>query len=486
MSRRNLLVAAVLLSLASAGVSDSADAQVPPGFASRPTFNAAGLANVVFMGGTVDQLEMAAAIAGANGVWAQDSSGGFQVLVVRGPAFLKDAFKAKQPGSLGPTAVTLTAGPPATTLRALADRTGFLIGNVIKFPGDRTNDPSNLTLAREFNYVTTFPGMPNLMTARGTFNARVFGFKDAEVAFAKQHGLKMLVTPLVWDTLWGLPQPAGLDGTVDTPAWLKFNQPDCGGWSPAELDQIMKECIQTFVSRYKGSGHSYVVVNEPFKRSREAGGGTQPLRAHELRPGPYTPADLKDSCWRRILGEDFIAKAFAYAHEADPGAVLIMNDSFTSGMRGYDRIMQDKFMELTRRLKAQGMPIHAVGTQMHLDASPNRGGPGLPPTYLDDFRDLLKKAQEIGVQVQVTEMDIYLPPGMFPDPAQKLKEVYKGVLSTCLQFANCTALTVFGISDRVGHNEVLAFHPDAAAVLFDANYRPKPAYTGVMEALRRE
>ena len=171
------------------------------------------------------------------------------------------------------------------------------------------------------------------------------------------------------------------------------------------------------MSHFKGSVAAYVVVNEPFKRTREPGGGTQPLREHELRPGPYTPSDLKDSCWKKILGEGYIAKAFTYASEADPDALLIMNDSF-NGSRGYDRIMQDKFMELTRKLKAQGVPIHAVGTQMHLDASTNRAGlPTLPPTYLEDFRDLLKKGQEIGVQVHVTEMDVYVPAGMYPDPA---------------------------------------------------------------------
>ena len=484
MSRRKLLVALATLALASAVLADGADAQVPPGFSNRPTFTADGLANVVFMGGTVDQLELAAAIAGASGVWAQDSAGAFQVLVVRGPAFLKDAFKARLPGSLGPTAVTLTAGPSARTLRALADRTGFLIGSVIRFVGDRTNESSNLTLAREFNYVTVFPGTPNLHTARGTFSPTVFARRDAEVAFAKTHGLKVMVTPLIWDKLGGLAEPAGGNKDPDTAAWMKFNQPDCGGWSAAELDQIMKEWIQTYVSRFKGSVAAYVVVNEPFKRTREPG-GTAPLQEQYLRPGLYTPSDLKDSCWKKILGEGYIAKAFTYAHEADPDAVLIMNDSFNS-IRGSDRIMQDKFMELARKLKAQGVPIHAVGTQMHLDASTNRAGlPGLPPTYLQDFRDLLQKAREIGVDVQVTEMDVYLPPGRLLNPAQELKDIYKGVLSTCLQFANCTAVTVFGVSDRFD-SEVRDAHPEAAPLLFDANYQPKPAYHGVTEALKRE
>ena len=203
MSRRNVLVILATLILASAVLNDDADAQVPPGFSNRPTFTADGPANVVFMGGTVDQQEMAAAIVGANGVWVQDPTGAFQLLVVRGPTFLKDAFKARSPGSLGPTAVTLTAGPPARTLRALADRTGFLIGSVVRDLRVSTNEPSNLTLAREFNDVTVFPNMQNLATARGTFSPAVLANRNAEVAFAKANGLKVLVTPLIWEKLSG-------------------------------------------------------------------------------------------------------------------------------------------------------------------------------------------------------------------------------------------------------------------------------------------
>ena len=77
------------------------------------------------------------------------------------PRSSRTAVKDRFPASLGPTAVTLTAAPPANTLRALADRTGFLIGNVMRDLRDRTNEPVNQVLAREFNYVTLFPNMQN-------------------------------------------------------------------------------------------------------------------------------------------------------------------------------------------------------------------------------------------------------------------------------------------------------------------------------------
>lgn len=79
------------------------------GFVAPPLFGSSGMASAVFLGGSVDQLEATALAAKAGGVWAQDSSGAFQLLVVGGPAFLRDTFKARIPnGFNSATAVTLT------------------------------------------------------------------------------------------------------------------------------------------------------------------------------------------------------------------------------------------------------------------------------------------------------------------------------------------------------------------------------------------
>ena len=77
-------------------------------FGAAPRFDPTGRALVVFTGGSVDQL-MAAAAAGATGAWVQDGNGVFQLLVVNGPAFLSDAFRAAFPrGIPASTAVLLT------------------------------------------------------------------------------------------------------------------------------------------------------------------------------------------------------------------------------------------------------------------------------------------------------------------------------------------------------------------------------------------
>jgi hypothetical protein len=77
------------------------------GFASAPAFSAGGLAQVVYNGGTIAQLEAAMTGVGANGAWAQTSGGAFQLYIVNG-GFVNDSFRNAFPnGFSGVTALTL-------------------------------------------------------------------------------------------------------------------------------------------------------------------------------------------------------------------------------------------------------------------------------------------------------------------------------------------------------------------------------------------
>lgn len=108
-------IAAALTAALVLAVPNLVAAQTGTGFATPPNFGAGGQAAVVFLGGSVDDLEAAARASGANGAWAQDAEGRFQLLVVGGPAFLRDDFAARFPaGFATATALTLTRAPGAT------------------------------------------------------------------------------------------------------------------------------------------------------------------------------------------------------------------------------------------------------------------------------------------------------------------------------------------------------------------------------------
>ncbi|MEI7926645.1 MAG: hypothetical protein WCI61_10725, partial [Chloroflexota bacterium] len=85
---------------ASSAPTMSAASAVAPSFGTfvaPPTFGAQGYALAVFSGGNIDQLEVAANLVGAKGVWVQDTTGRYALLPVSGPGFLKAGFAAAFP-----------------------------------------------------------------------------------------------------------------------------------------------------------------------------------------------------------------------------------------------------------------------------------------------------------------------------------------------------------------------------------------------------
>lgn len=107
--RRILVALALLATLLGAGA-EVTRAQAA-GFASAPRYSAGGLGGVVFMGGSLAELEAAAAAAGASGIWAQDAGGRFVLLVVGGPTFVNEGFRAAfGSGFSAPAALTLIRG----------------------------------------------------------------------------------------------------------------------------------------------------------------------------------------------------------------------------------------------------------------------------------------------------------------------------------------------------------------------------------------
>src|SRR5215212_2091498 len=173
-----------------------------------------------------------------------------------------------------------SAEPAPRSLRAAAAGV-FTIGVGIhdRIPERRADWP---LLTAQFSSVTPENCLkPDpVQVAEGKFN---FTGPDAFVDFAKSNGLDVVGHCLVWAK------------DDRTPAWF-FRD----GTNTAGRDLLMvrmKRHIEAVAGRYCGRIAMWDVVNEALDD------GT-----NYLRP----------SCWSKACGEEFIAKAFEYAHATDP------------------------------------------------------------------------------------------------------------------------------------------------------------------------
>ena len=146
---------------------------------------------------------------------------------------------------------------------------------------------------------------------------------DAIVDFAEEHGQAVRGHALLWHN--------------QNPDWLE--QADLGA---DELRELLRDHIATVVGRYAGRIHQWDVANEIFDDRGE------------LR--------LDDNLWLRELGPDVVADAFRWAHEADPGAELFLNDYNVESIN----VKSSAYLDLIRGLLADGVPVHGFGVQGHL------------------------------------------------------------------------------------------------------------------------
>lgn len=210
-----------------------------------------------------------------------------------------------------------------------------------------THHFNSLTAENEMKFERVHP-------SEGTYT---FEEADQVAAFAKQHGMKLRGHTLVWHN--------------QTSEWL-FEKRDGGSIDREGLLERMKEHIDTVVGRYKGDIYAWDVVNEAIADQGD-----------EL---------LRPSKWLEIVGPDFIAKAFEYAHEADPEALLFYNDYNESHPHKRDKIYQ-----LVKSLLDQGTPIHGIGLQAHWN---------LYDPSLEDVRAAIEKYASLGLQLHLTELDL--------------------------------------------------------------------------------
>jgi endo-1,4-beta-xylanase len=327
---------------------------------------------------------------------------------------------------------------------------GFFAMGVAVSPRALKTDERVLIL-KQFNSITPENAM-KMGPIHPKENQYYWRDADSIAAFAKANGLKMRGHTLVWHN--------------QTPDWI-FTNSNGDTVSKEVLLGRLKDHITAVVTRYKGTIYAWDVANEVISD----------------RPGEY----LRPSPWLRICGEEFIAKAFQWAHEADPNAQLFYND-----YNEISPVKREKIYRLVKGLKDAGVPIHGLGMQAHWAVNePSEGQ--LDSTF--------SRFASLGLKLQITELDISVYPkehdarlrraedantsfGAEREAAQRA--VYTRAFNLFMKYRTAiSGVTFWNISDRDSwlDNFPVEGRKDYP-LLFDKNLQPKPVYWEVLKIAR--
>ncbi len=249
------------------------------------------------------------------------------------------------------------AAPASVTLKDTF-KNAFLVGvalNPRQFDG---SDPQATALIeREFNCATAENAMKwEAVEPRNND----FDFKQADqfIDFCRQHDLTAIGHNLCWHS--------------QLPSWV--SKPDAGQEKLTKeiLLARLKNHITTVAVHFKGKVHGWDVVNEAIAD----------------HTGEY-----RDSIFYRLIGKEYLALAFKWAHDADPDAELYYNDYNLDA----DDAKRARAIELVKYLREQGARVDGIGLQGHYNLTTPR---------TEKIDETIRMFATLGLKVMVTELDV--------------------------------------------------------------------------------
>ena len=172
-------------------------------------------------------------------------------------------------------------------------------------------------------------------------------------------------------------QRPGQQGQAQAPQMTKV--PKYAKATKEEFYDSLRAHIQVVVNRYKDVVYCWDVVNEAMSDANNP-------------DAPYEQS-FRQSTAYQLCGDEFILKAFQFAHEADPNAGLFYNDysAWTPAKRTY-------IYNMVKKLQNEGAPITGIGMQGHYNIFDN-------PT-IEDFEKAIQMYLELVDDIQITEFDV--------------------------------------------------------------------------------
>ena len=354
--------------------------------------------------------------------------------------------------ALGAGAAKALASPAevtqATELRRLAAAKGLLYGTTISAAQiDHDADFVDLVL-KQVSAVVPENDMKWLEMNRGAPGDDDYSPADTVAGFAVEGGLALRGHNLLW--------------YYRTPHWF-FTLPS----KDAQRRAIVAR-IRALAGRYRGIIHSWDVVNEPI----------------ELKDG--RPDGLRKAVFVQALGPEYLDLAYRTTRETDPKARLVVNEYDIELDSPEHEVRRAVLLNLLRRMQKAGTPVDAVGVQAHLTAT---GGPPFSPTVLRRF---LAEIANLGLTIQITELDVtdQNAPAEIAVRDQLIADTYQRFLDAALDEPAVKMVMTWGLSDR--HSWIVRRETNESKwrkdrlpsrpLPFDADLRPKPAYTAMAAA----
>lgn len=273
-----------------------------------------------------------------------------------------------------------------------------------------------------------------------------FASADALVAFAKANHQQVRGHTLLWHS--------------QNPAWVTAAS---ATWTCDDARAVLEDHIRTVVGHFKGEIYEWDVANEIFQDEWDNGGV-------KLRTGanPFLKACAADPV-------GLLVDAFRWAHEADPDAVLFLNDYNAEGINA----KTNAYYALAQQMLAAGAPLGGFGAQGHLS---------LLYGFDTSIQANFERFAALGLKVAVTEADVRIPllpgeTGPTPEQVATQAERYDAMLQACLNVAACESFTVWGFPDANSWVPDV-FPGEGWATILEDDYSPKPAFDAMLASLR--
>ncbi|MEO3922509.1 endo-1,4-beta-xylanase [Micromonosporaceae bacterium B7E4] len=278
-----------------------------------------------------------------------------------------------------------------------------------------------------------------------------FSYADQIIGYAESQRMRVFGAHLVWDEGFG-------EGWTEDDLW---------GMAEQQARELLFGTAEAVVRRYRGRVDAWSVANEVTSPEGQRGFRT-------------------DVPWWETIGASYVAEAFQVAHDADPSAVLVLNEFGFETVNEYGDEPGPRrraTLQVIDRLLADGVPVHALGVQAHLlaDRFADRFAAN---AYLNWFSEVADR----GLDILITELDV-LDDGLPADVAVRdaaVADVYRRYLDVALSHQAVKVVMAFGLTDRYTWLEEDYPREDGAPrrpLGYDDDLAAKPAYRAIANRL---